>query len=85
MKIKIKYFARYRELLGTSGEDFECAENVSVGDVIAEIKQRGGKWLTCFDDPSSEVLMALNHEIVSSEVMLSDNDELAVYPPVTGG
>ena len=84
MKVRVKYFARYREALGLSEEIIEFEQSVNVAEILSLIRSRGGKWQHCFDS-GAEVLSAINHEIVSAENDVKDGDELAIYPPVTGG
>lgn len=83
--IKVLYFARLREQLGTGEEQLEKADDLAtVGAVMERLKARGGPWAEVFggDQP---LLMAVNQEMASTGSALQAGDELAFFPPVTGG
>lgn len=76
MNITVKYFASLREQLGKSEEHMVLESSLSVADLWQRISGR-----TTLED----VLAAINMEYVTSDTMLNDGDELAFFPPVTGG
>ena len=82
--INVLYFARLREQLETSTEELEASGLSSVADVAEVLKERGGIWAEVFggDQP---VLMAVNQEMVDGATAVKDGDEVAFFPPVTGG
>lgn len=83
--IKILYFASLREQLGVSEELFELSEeNTTVGKIKQLLSQRGNEWRERFTKHTA-ILSALNHTMVKDETCLNRNDELAFFPPVTGG
>jgi molybdopterin synthase sulfur carrier subunit len=82
MKLKIRYFASLRESVGLSHEELETSA-MTVGEVRSELLARGQAYLCLQRDRS--VRMALNQVMVSEEAALENNDELAFFPPVTGG
>lgn len=86
MQIQILYFARFREKLGRDSETFELAadRDTSVQTVLDVLAARGGIWQELFDCEKG-VLSAINQEMVSRETLVYDEDELALFPPVTGG
>ncbi|MDQ8036734.1 MAG: molybdopterin converting factor subunit 1 [Pedobacter sp.] len=86
MQIQILYFARFREKLGRDSEAFELAadRDTSVQSVLDVLAARGGVWQELFDCEKG-VLAAINQEMVSRETLVYDEDELALFPPVTGG
>jgi molybdopterin synthase sulfur carrier subunit len=83
--IKVLYFARLREQLGTSSEEIAPdAQLATVGDVASLLRQRGGTWSDALDD--SEIIMAaVNQVMARPETTIRDGDEVAFFPPVTGG
>lgn len=81
--ITLLYFARYREVLGLDREQLSIPCPCSVQDVIAQLKQRGEPWLSTLSD--SKLMLAVNQTIATADQALNDGDELAFFPPVTGG
>lgn len=83
MKIRLLYFARLRETFGTGAEDIELASD-TVADLLATLRQRGRPWS---DELSGEraFRVAVNQDLASPDTVLKDRDEVAIFPPVTGG
>ena len=83
--IKILYFASLREQLGIGAEELEFPPDVNDLDGLAAyLADRGGHWSEVFKGGQT-VMMALNHEAAKGDVRLADGDEVAFFPPVTGG
>jgi len=82
MKLRIRYFASLRETLGKSQEDVETTAN-TVGELRNQLLAQGGVYL-CLERGKA-VRMALNQVMVQEDAALTDNAELAFFPPVTGG
>jgi len=78
MQVSVKYFASLRELMGEASSVIEIEESVSVSELWQSILD--GKKIE-FDN----VMMAVNMEYVKSEHQLKPGDEVAFFPPVTGG
>ncbi|MEH6444830.1 MAG: molybdopterin converting factor subunit 1 [Oceanospirillaceae bacterium] len=83
--IKIVYFASIREQLGLANESIELPEKIStIADLSRWLQQeRGEKWERALSNPST--LIALNQEMVNAQESLKSGDEVAFFPPVTGG
>ena len=85
MKVKLLFFAGLREQLGTSGEEIELPASVStVGGVRAHLRARGGAYEKAFEEKNL-VRMAVNHDMVPPSARIKAGDEVAFFPPVTGG
>lgn len=83
--IKILYFARFREKLGCGEEQVALStESTTVADLLALLAGRGGAWQELFASPKG-VMTAINQEMVSATARLHEGDEVAIFPPVTGG
>ncbi|MBV1882285.1 MAG: molybdopterin converting factor subunit 1 [Pseudomonadales bacterium] len=82
--IKVLYFARIREALGQDEEKIPFDSFVNVRELKAQLMARGGVWETTLGDKKG-VLVAVNQEMASLDYTLDDGDEVAFFPPVTGG
>ena len=81
MNIKVVYFARYREAMGMDGEEL-VGTFATLADVRQELLERGGNWSVLGD---SNVMCARNQDLCKLEEPVADGDEVAFFPPVTGG
>ena len=77
MSIKVKYFASLRESIGRGSDTLNSSETLQVSQVW---RQATGQ--ESFPD---NVLIALNQEYTDADALVSDGDEVAFFPPVTGG
>lgn len=81
MTIKVLYFAGLREAIGSAGEEVPLPAHVkTVGDLRAWLAERhpvlaGMKYLRC----------AVNQTMATAETAIQARDEVAFFPPVTGG
>jgi molybdopterin synthase sulfur carrier subunit len=82
--VKLVYLARLREVLGTSHERYAVDGPTTVGQIREALRVRGGAWATELA-PGRAVRAAVNHELASAETCVAPGDELAFFPPVTGG
>lgn len=85
MRLKILYFANLRELLKVTSEEFSMTSQAqTLADLKASLAERGDQWhAIMLDNPN--LLVAINQETVSGDAILNDGDEVAFFPPVTGG
>lgn len=83
--IKLVFFARLREDLGTAGEALEPPADVTtVAGLRAHLAARGGAWAEALA-ANRAVRVAVNHEMAQPGTLLHPGDEVAFFPPVTGG
>lgn len=84
--ITILYFARFREKLGLASEDLALPEDSdsSVQTVLDTLAARGGLWQEFFAGDST-VMVAINQDMATRASQVLDEDEMAIFPPVTGG
>ena len=85
MNVRLLYFARLREVFGIGQEHLELATSASsLADLLDTLRARGGVWAEeLAADRAYRV--AVNQDIVGIEAGLNENDEVALFPPVTGG
>jgi molybdopterin synthase sulfur carrier subunit len=83
--VKILYFASLAETLGMRSEQFELpADCDSVARLVALLRARGEPFEGTFDG-KFRILVAINQQMSETDAPISGNDEIAFFPPVTGG
>ncbi len=83
MSVRLKFFASLREKLG-EGEALSLPDGSTVGAARAALQARGGLHAEALA-PGRAVRSALNQKMCAESAVLADGDELAFFPPVTGG
>ena len=84
MILKLLYFARLREALGVARESFTLNTPATVADLLEHLRARGDIWATELTT-GRNFRIAVNQEMASLDTPLAEGDEVAVFPPVTGG
>ena len=88
MSITIKLFSALREALGESEFELDlvgmeaAASELDVAAIKAALSKRGAAWRDALNQPN--VVHALNHKVVFTDALVSEGDELAFFPPMTG-
>jgi molybdopterin synthase sulfur carrier subunit len=83
--VTIIYFARLREALGIGTEQLALPAGVrDLNGLRALLIARGGAWTTELAG-SKPVRAAVNQDMAQNDTRVSDGDEIAFFPPVTGG
>ena len=82
--MKILFFGNLREQLGTGEIVVPLAPGTNnIADLLEALKQRGSEWQQALSTGS--LLYAVNQTMASQDTLLQDSDEVALFPPVTGG
>jgi molybdopterin synthase sulfur carrier subunit len=85
VKVKVLYFASLRERVGKGSEEIELPAGVStLGALRTHLIARGGAWETSLGGNKS-VRMAVNQDMAQANAAIKSGDEIAFFPPVTGG
>ena len=83
--LKIHYFASLREQMGRESDDLVLPNNVSnVAELIDSLKRSDSEFKDLFNS-APKILVAVNQVVVSIEHKLTEDDEIAFFPPMTGG
>ena len=83
--ITILYFASLRERLKLSSEELDLTQDVkTAGDLRQCLCARGEPWSQLLDEQTL-VMMSVNKTMAASDKCIGDGDEIAFFPPVTGG
>ncbi|MET0009668.1 MAG: molybdopterin converting factor subunit 1 [Candidatus Thiodiazotropha sp. 6PLUC9] len=82
--IQLRLFARFREELGVDSESITSDNIYCVEDLLQQLREREGAWSRLLA-ADQRIMMAVNQEMANSQTPLEEGDEVALFPPVTGG
>ena len=80
--INVLFFAQVRELVGTDRLILDAAP-ATVEALRRELAARGDRWALALEE--GKLLSAVNQTLVEATHPIADGDEVAFFPPVTGG
>ena len=81
MTVRVLIFAYLAEQVGTGALQLELSDNATVADAMAELGHR----YSAIEQMRPRLAVSVNHEYVQAHHDLSEGDELALIPPVSGG
>ena len=85
LKVRILYFASIREKLGRDAEDIDLPPGVStIAGLRTHLRTRGGAWAEALAE-GKLLRAALNQDMAQPAAAIKAGDEVAFFPPVTGG
>ncbi len=79
MKIKVKYFAFFKEATGISEEIIEVNNGKNMGYLLEIITKKYNL------ESNGNMIISLNHEYTKEDVRLNEGDEVAIMMPSSGG
>lgn len=83
--VKVLYFARLREVFGCDGEEVALPDGVcDVAGFTGTLRARGEPWASELA-AGRAYRVAVNHDMAGADTAVRDGDEIAIFPPVTGG
>ncbi|MEJ2149594.1 MAG: molybdopterin converting factor subunit 1 [Chloroflexota bacterium] len=81
MVITVRFFATLRDRAGDDAVDLVLPGEASVGQLLSRLAEN----YPALDPALASALVAVNHEYAFQEDLLTDGDEVALFPPVSGG
>jgi len=81
--IKVLFFAQLREQLDCAEVALEVAPSTSIKGIKQLLAERGEQWQKAFG--KNNLLSAINQNMVDDSALVQQGDEVAFFPPVTGG
>ena len=86
MNLKLLFFASLREQFEFSQKEISLKNQVRTAEefLLDMSKQSGGEWVSLFENKNMYKL-AINQELCSWKDPIHEGDELAIFPPITGG
>jgi sulfur-carrier protein len=85
MNINILYFARIKESVNYSSENIDLPSDVTTVIALKNyLALRGENWANLFNG-KQVIRAAINHALVDDMARINVGDEVAFFPPVTGG
>jgi len=83
--VTLLYFAGLRESLGVSREQLALPSgNATVSALVDQLRARDNRWTEAFA-PGRQWRVAVNQQMASLATPVRPGDEIAFFPPVTGG
>ena len=85
LKVRILYFASIREKLGRDSEELDLPAGVaSIAALRTHLRARGGAWADALAE-GKLLRAAVNQDMAQPAAAIKAGDEVAFFPPVTGG
>lgn len=81
MKVQVRLFATYREIVGAGELAWTLRDSTTVGQLVDAILAKYPRLV----GHENSMLLAVNHEVVRPDAVLREGDEVALLPPVSGG
>ena len=81
MKVTVRYFAAHREATGVADEVLDVPEGTSVTELMEELMRRHPDLV----DLRRDTVISVNKGIGTGDIGLQDGDDVALFPPISGG
>jgi len=81
LKIKVRFFASYREIAGRPEEVFELRDGATLSALISKVRSVYPRLTELTDD----LIVSVNKRYAKEDLVLKEGDEVALLPPVSGG
>ncbi len=84
ISVKVVFFASYKQRLACSELEVELENDAKIVDLCDKLSENGDKWREIFAKDAS-LKVACNQRLCDRQTSLKEKDEVAFFPPVTGG
>jgi molybdopterin synthase catalytic subunit len=81
MRVKVLYFANFRDHVGKKEEDIEMPDGATVSALLTKIEELHPS----LSEGLPTAVVAVNREFAFADENINDGDEIAIFPPVSGG
>lgn len=81
--LTVLFFAQTRELIGLDRLELNSADFLNAEQIREHLAAKGDRWALALE--KGKLLVAINQTLVSLESAVKSGDEIAFFPPVTGG
>jgi len=81
--LKVLFFARLKEQLGTDSIEVSVDTPLTINELKAHLIAQNSHWQAPLT--ADNLICAINHEVVCKQHTIESTDEVAFFPPVTGG
>ena len=85
IKFKVIFFASFKELLNCSEIEQQLDDGATIHSLCESLANKGETWQKVFSDAKKTVKVACNQQMADMSTVLEEGDEVAFFPPVTGG
>ena len=83
--VKVVFFASFKEKLGASELEQSIKDNATIKCLCQTLADKGDQWQLLFANPTKQVKVACNQQMAEMSTRLKNGDQVAFFPPVTGG
>jgi molybdopterin synthase sulfur carrier subunit len=80
MKIKITYYGQFRDITGLKEEELEAKDGITVIELRDQVREKYPRIAA-----KDEGLVAINNSFAPLETVVKKDDQVAFFPPVSGG
>ena len=81
MRVTVRYFSAHREMAGVADEMLEVPDDTTVGDLLARLVAIHPRLVELLSD----TVVSVNRGVGAPDVALADGDDVALFPPISGG